>query len=743
MRQNQRLGFTLIELLTVMAISAVLLTVIVVPVYQTFNFTRSAQAFSDAQERARIVSDRISREIGNAVSVRNTSGLVASNLNGQAANIPQNSLVIQVPKIGSQTNINAGLIDVVLPYVKLDIVKAAEGDVSVINGVYTNPSNGFTDPTMTAPRGQPVLPAGPGATMVRYFVALHNPFATYNNPYDGLLMSRNGNRDNLFVLYRAEIQPFIYRAGIGSNGDTSMRYRPNLSYFRSDAVTDLQAIDIDDPRFFLNDGADAGKTLRIQNWQAKAVIQTEVSRYDMIQPVYDKASRLVTYAGDAPRLVPLIQFRPNHMSNDAAQGQVAVRLGEETNNAAAISPDVYKTQYGLWSNQVARVWPQGWSPTGNGFNQYFVGRNDPSNGSAGAPPGYSIYYYDPAVSTTDFNSGTEVFDIYTYELLTATGGKYPFSQAVTASNTRSSWLGNQVIKDRFTPFDMNTAKGKLITSFDITEVGDPTQTPPAADPLNLPYAMTSPLGYGPYSPSNDPNLTGNFYDPAFSTVNERFNKVWNDNPNLQFQVDRFIDLRILTAPDGSISPLNPINGFAKSRITPGSEVVYAPDENPGPNQGNTVRYVRVTSNPGPNQYTINYVDQAEPTNSSGAIDYSLLGLTPAQIGTFNPTVYSPTNLVSAVIQPRYKKGYIKFDSDPSVPMPIGQIQVDYRFQFNGTQTSNVAASVNASDVFAVDYDTRQQISVLLTIHNYPQTTNIPNPQSVTVKATATVRNVIR
>ena len=743
MKRTQRLGFTLIELLTVMAISAVLLTVIVVPVYQTFNFTRSAQAFSDAQERARIVADRISREVGNAVSVRSTAALVASTLNGQAANIPQNSLVIQVPKIGSQTNVNAGTIEVVLPYVKLDIVKAAEGDVPVTPGVYINPLNGFADPTMQSPRGQPVLPAGPGSTIVRYFVGLRNPFQPYNNPYDGILMSRGGNRDNLFVLYRAEVQPFVYRAGVGSNGDVSLRYRPNLKFFRSDAVTDLQAIDIDDPRFFLNDSSDANKTTRIQNWQSKAIVQTEVSRYDMIQPIYDKASHIVTYSGDAPRLVPLIQFRPNHMSNDPAQGQVAVRLGEETNNSAAISPDVYTTQYGLWSNQVARVWPQGWSPTGAGFNQYFVGRNDPSNGSAGAPPGYSIYYYDPAVSTTDFNSGTEVFDIYTYELTTASGGAYPFSQAVTAANNRSNWLGTQTIKDRFTPFDMNTAKGKLITSFDITEVGDPTQTPPASDPLNLPIALTSPLGYGPYNPTNDPTLTGNFYDPAFSSINEKFNKVWNDNPNLTPQIDRFIDLRVLTAPDGSISPLNPTNGFAKCRIVPGSEVVYGPDENPGPNQGNTVRYVRVTRNPGPNQYQINYVDQPEPTNSSGAIDYTLLGLTSTQIGTFNPTVYDPMNLVSAVIQPRYKKGYIKFDSDPTVPMPIGQIQVDYRFQFNGTQTGTATAGVNASDVFAVDYDTRQQISVLLTIHNYPQTTNIPNPQSVTVKATATVRNVIR
>jgi len=43
---------------------------------------------------------------------------------------------------------------------------------------------------------------------------------------------------------------------------------------------------------------------------------------------------------------------------------------------------------------------------------------------------------------------------------------------------------------------------------------------------------------------------------------------------------------------------------------------------------------------------------------------------------------------------------------------------------------------------AVDYDTRQLMEVLLTVRNYAQTT-LPNPQYVTLKATATVRNPIR
>jgi prepilin-type N-terminal cleavage/methylation domain-containing protein len=780
MKRIVRRAFTLIELLTVMAITALLMTIIVVPVFQSFNFTRSAQAFSDAQDRAQVVADRISRAIGNAVSVRNTAGLVQTYLNGKLTNVPAHSLIVVVPKRGSTSSLTAGTIEVVLPYVKMDLITAAEGDVSQTPGQFTNPTNGFVDPTMQSPKGQPALPAGPGATIIRYFVGLRDPLNPYNNPYDGILEGFNGGRDNLYVLYKAEVAPYVYRAGQGTNGDTSLKYRPNLTLFQSDFATDTQIVDLDDPRFFLNDftaniGFGQPKLQRVQAWQAKAVLQTELSRYDMIQPVYDKVSHAVTYVGDAPVIVPLIQFRPSHVSNDAAQGMVAVREGEETNNAFTIGPDVYRTKYALWSNQIARVWPQGYAPiagTNGGSQQYFVGRNDPSNGQAGAPPGYSIYYYDPAVSVTDYNSGQEVFDITTYEAIANAQGRYPFSQAITAANNRSNWLATQVLRDRFTPFDMNTAKGKLLFSFNISEVGDPTQAFNPNNPQNLPTVLTSPAGYGPYTPTQDPSyvppvtspnyvagyIPGNFYDAGFQTINERFNWCYVDAPNLATQTDRFIDLRVTPMADGSVSPLHPTLGFAKCTIVPGSEVVYGPDQLPGPNLGNTIRYVRTTRSPGPNQYQINYVDQPEPRDAatqlgqlSGPVDYTLIGLTPGQVAGFNPAVYDPQNFCSAIIQPRYKKGYLKFNSDPNSPLPIGPIQVSYRFQFTGTQTVDatpaqtvpIPGGVSSSDVVAVDYDTRQLMSVLLTIRNYPQTTNIPNPQTVTVKATATVRNVIR
>ena len=125
---TKRRAFTLIELLTVIAISALLMTIIVVPVFQSFNFTRSAQSFADAQARARIVADRVSREIGNSVGVRSTSLLVQTVLNGNITSVPQHSLIVELPSKGSNTLSIPSMIEVVLPYSKIDLLKPAEGD---------------------------------------------------------------------------------------------------------------------------------------------------------------------------------------------------------------------------------------------------------------------------------------------------------------------------------------------------------------------------------------------------------------------------------------------------------------------------------------------------------------------------------------------------------------------------------------------------------------------------------------
>ena len=70
MINGRRYAFTLIELITVMAITAILMTIITIPMIETFKATRTAQAYSDAQDKARLLTERLSREIGEAAAVR-------------------------------------------------------------------------------------------------------------------------------------------------------------------------------------------------------------------------------------------------------------------------------------------------------------------------------------------------------------------------------------------------------------------------------------------------------------------------------------------------------------------------------------------------------------------------------------------------------------------------------------------------------------------------------------------------
>lgn len=775
-----RRGFTLIELLTVMVMSAILLALIIIPLFQSFNLTRAAQAFAEAQDRARILTERISKEVGNAYSVR-SGAVFTTNVNGVNRKVSASTTVISLPRQGG------GINEIVLPGTKLDLIRPAEGDqTQIMGGAFTN-TEGRVDPTLQSPRGQVVVPVAPGFGMVRYFIARRDPFADYNNPYDGTIMTRNAQRDNLYVLYRAEIQPLIRRAGTGSNGDNTDQWRPNTLYFASDAATDRIVSDIDDPRFMEPDRDGAGLILttgakadRIRNWLRRAVVQTEVSRYDMIQPVIDLRTRIPQQdpvGSGIPKIVPLVQFRPERIANDPATGHLAVREGEESASSDSAGPDVYTTQYGHWSSFVVRTYPRGWRADTDADNNYLVGLSSVRSGDAGYAPGFSVYGYDPNVYANDFDienlRQAELFDVTTYQYLlgqksgTISDRVYPFSSAVASANLRSGWLTSGNWHNIFLPYNIDPSRGRVVSSFRIDEVGNPASTPTVLN--NLPYAPTSLPGAAgdplpPYTPATDPKTGGVFSDPQYQSINDLFNKVYRDYPSLlPGRVHRFIDLRVTPNSDGTASPLFPnrvaglCTGFTlntddggnrnRVQIVPGSEVVYGPDQLPGRHYGQSIRYSRVTSGePGPNQYKINYADLQEPTNGSGAIDYSVTfdGISTAG---FNPRVYDPNNFVSRVLQPRYKVGYIQLNSDPNIPLPYTSgstdpaevgFRISYRFQFTGTQSTGRTKT----DSFAVDYDSRDLIEVLLTIRNYPQS-SLPNPQTVTLKASAKVRNFSR
>lgn len=732
--RSLRHAYTLIEMLTVIAITAILLTIIAIPVMQGFGFTRTAISFADAQSKASVLSERIAREISDSTGVRDLSASDRYSVNGTVVNVPRHAVAITVPKVNLDgTVVSTGtptLTTVLLPYAKIDIQPAAQGDPSNkdSSGAYYNPDTGKYDPTLVASRGPVVLPVAPGGTIVRYWVGRKDPFKPYNDPYTGLLNPKNGDADNLYVLYRAEVpvnSTYFYQ---GSNG-----------------------LVMDDPYFFepnadWPDGTSGGaaKATMVRAWQSRAVIQTDLSRSDMILPQYDKSSRKVTNLNGIPSILGMVQFRPERVNNDAATGATASRLGEETDSAAAVGASVFTTRYTSWSNATVRLYPNGYDPSS--APGYEVGFKHPLAGISGYPSGISVYGLLPSSgSVADELAGTELFDVDTYDSVTAGAANsyLPFTAAVMAANARTGWLENSSLRQIFVPFAPQAGRGKIVASFGIEQVGGSTAVSPNIPTVSAGLAET---------PTQDVG-TGAVWSGTSYEINRAFNRAYNQYKELQPQLHRFIDLRTVAAPDGTLPPSYPnhiagtATGFvtdngvtlnSRMRIEVGSEQVTGGDQLPGPHYGLPILYTRVTHNPGPNQYAINYIDQPEPTNSTtGAIDYSV-----AFPGMSNPPkAYDDTDFVSAVLQPRFRAGYIQLNSDPNSPIPnTVPITVTYRFQFTGGKDSN-----GSGDHVAVDYDSRQLIAVLLTIRNIPQsgTVSVPNPQAVTLKATANVRNYLR
>lgn len=745
-------AFTLIELITVMAITTILLTIITIPVVQSFNLSRAAQSYALAQDRARSIINDVVKDITNGSNVRDNSGA-------------RGSVAVQVPGLAANS-----VETILLEHTKLDIFQpAAAPSVDAVNGGLRNPNvllnaagdaqdetNWKVDPTLRAPVGQPIIPVTQGFRLVRWFVSLNAPLRApasgsadyrnwvpnpYSNPYDRLLTPRASGRDNLFVLRRAEVPFRIYRGGAW--------------VFNSDLFVDVdgdnQPDNIDGP-YFMIPGVDdntgvalAGaalqaKNLRIMNWIKASRIVTDIDRFDSIATVYNKNTRAITYDGNRPRINSLITFQPTRIANESPDGQLAVRIGEEATNLAQVGSDVFRTQYGGWATSKVSVRPSqlvqnGINPVANVNDRIRLETNRRADG------GVSIYYINPVSG-----ENLEVFDVSAYEQAAAfpaaTGfGAHPFSYGMFEAENRSNWMSNANAMRDFIPFTYSRRRGSVRSSFAVTEVGFGAPfTSPSSSGFTSPEDNRPEVFVGPaFTPATDPAAVipgsatrwqGGTTTPAenFGQINTRFNVLWNDWDlifpglgNKQDLVKRYIDLRRMLTKDTMTTPIyqNQFAGGGRARLVPGSEIIIGPDQKAGSNFGRPVRYTRVSGQSvGPNEYKINYVDQPEP-------DWN------AVLGAVPPAAYTITNAISAILQPRYKEGYVEFQSDPSKPIPPGNISISYRFQYNET-----------NDIFAVDYETQQLMGVNITVLTFASQVS-PNPQQVTLRGSGTVRNFLR
>lgn len=699
-------GFTLTELLVVMAIVAILITLISIPLVRGFGLTRSASAFKVAQDTARLVNARINRELSQAVVVLDNSVPAASVEVRVPLALDPNATGNPVMRGGDLTALPAGNLtsygSVFLHNAKLDFVPASQGDPA---NPQFNPGRNRVDPTLKKPLGQITLPVAPGQTIVRYWIGLQRPFiapntaddtaeGVYANPYDPRLLGGNrgdvagvtGGRENLFVLYRAEVQPWVLQNGV---------YVPNRAYFAVDA----QGWPIlDDPGFFVWNPTQVADNLsdhrqRLINWKSAGVIQVQQQLSDLIvfevdegtnELLYDlMPNRANTYI---PRIRPLFQAFPERVSNEPAEGHRLVRAGQETIDIEGRgAPTEYRTsQHGWTADTLARIFtfdPRTSPP-------YFVVRwRQPSGG--GNP--YERFeaemaLYDPTGGGSEYTTGALVFDIAGYMRARQSGPVNigQFLQPASAVNSPPLRLVR-----------LDPRAGKLLTSFPVQDaLGYVPNTTGATANANLSGWLNSPLVQA---------------NPGLADLGRRF--VWLADTNVfpPFTADSF----------------NPLSGVAlgwpipDGKVVPGSERVWGPDMRPGPNFGEIIQYSRVAQGDkaGLNQYKINYTDLDEPT------DY------PGVLGVPDPGSNAD---VRNYIQPRFKKGYIELYSDPTLNLlPSANIIIEFDFQLNS----------NTDGVF-VDYDSRQKMQVEVGIRRYPASV-AAEPQTVTVRDVIAVRNFVR
>lgn len=764
-------GFTLIEMIVVMAVSAILLTIIAFPLIQSFNITRQVQLDALGQEKSRAASEQIGRELAGAAAVYDNTGargLVSVSLPGADGTVTKQ----------------------MLPSARLALVKVAEGEPGSVSGGYLDPDTGKVDPTLQAPKGQPVFPVAPGDVVVMYVVGLKDPFRLYNNTYgfyknaagsdwgfsaatragwssqfQGEYLARqSSNEDNLYVLYRIEVNPYKWVGG---------KHVVNTELFVDKGRVDLGVLNLADPvqkalrdrcaepgpdvndPYLLDltvptpayattivgltdpvtdnpaDLSTSAKAKMVRALLKRARIVTDVSRMDVVMPETDRASRKVQFKSNVPLVSSLTTFRPSRVNSEPASAASSVRTGEETANAAKVGPEVYRTQFGSWDALTMRLFPS------------LVPASFVVGADAGAPrdswtSGDVIDVLPNATGglSVFVNGADELFDISGYQQARLVEPAYAFSKAVKPIGVHGK---------NFIPMVPDPRAGVVRTSFDVREFGNPADrliadTRAEAYDRNVPSTNGTDAGIqtGPLAQVTDPTYNAPW--TGFSTPNEVYSSLYQTwaslfpNPASAPAKDgpggpkRFVSLRAtpMFGASRTLGPLDPRNGIYRAAVTPGSERVYGPDQSPGGDPTKSVLYQRVPNvdsvSVGPNQYKINYVDKPEPDWATvfgfGPVDY-------------DPTAYAPADVLSAILQEKYRAGYLELNSRPGEPLPTGNIYVTYRFQFT-----------EPKDVVTVSYDSAKSVETIVSFVTYGPGGQVRPNMNTSPRATE-VRNLVR
>ncbi len=609
-----RRAFTLIEILIVIALSAVLFALLLVPLVNGIKYARQAQSLTAAQDAARITRERIERELGSAVYVfDNTSHpfqLAAGKQYAAGDDKFTNFLDLDVPQKpnpaagGPYTTAVAhaynAKLDFVLPRLndKGNPIDPTTNDpISISTSVTTN-SPIISDPTQ-------IFPAAAGTSLVRYWVGRKDPTQPYNNTREE---RTSESTDNMYVLYRAQcrlsndLDPVTNKPIVNADGTT---INEKLFVPKHDAAGNaINQPELDDPDFFRyvnqpgatdvnwldqnhagyptqnvggTPGSPATHNSRVDKWMSIAKPVIPGPNVDLVlMPHASDGTLLVDKYADETGYVAGADTKPGvahyGLANDPIKQvtypivntSVTFRPGVVSGDATPATTTEYNSAGVVASDGAtnAAYVPTAYTTGSQSWAQPYVVTLVPPTVATGQSAGGATYYVQQDPVSSDYYeyrgaspNGTAVFDVTTGAVLSGVS---------------------------YVPLTINAQTGTI--SFATPALPKPptpksgTTAATLGDPYNRQWV------YQPATPSLDlKDIDSNGKTPPLATAADP------------------------TLTDTAGNPL------LLARVVPGSLRVYGPDMSQGPGKGQPVLYTEArptssdsTTAAGDNQFTVDY-----------------------------------------------------------------------------------------------------------------------------------------
>ncbi len=315
-----------------LAITSVLVSLLIVPLVQSFSITQRTQINVRSQDAARMTLEQVTREIQGAIFVYDNTGMA-----------------MRVPIAGSP---GAPSIAFDIPYARVDLVLPKMM-------MHCNDPDHDPQHPRDYPRGdlawpacpydgslnieaRPANPLQPGDKIVRYFVGLKDPTKEYSNGFENNLALAT-DIDNTFVLYRVEFNPADENLIDNSNNQNGLQ-RPDFFYNQNRAPN--------------------GKSFAA-NWQTAAKVVGPSKDVDLIRIASQDSN------GNPTSVLSSIKFVPNRVLDDVLTPTDVGRVAE---GEPFSPPTTYRATSGQWGTDYQVKLYR------NNFSSVYYTMRDPATG---------------------------------------------------------------------------------------------------------------------------------------------------------------------------------------------------------------------------------------------------------------------------------------------------------------------------------------------------------------------------